>query len=285
MKWSFSINQRAIIENNLTIDIVEAAVFDLIKDFSHSEKCRKTIENGKVYFWISWKLIDEQAPILGLKTRQSVYNRIGSLVENGLLERHPQNQILSQSWFCFGVNYNKLISYTPVNISLQGVNETLQPCKDLVTPPVNISLHNTTISNKEINNTVIQQNEILHTPQEIITEKKEKKQKSTATAFVPPTESEFFKIAKEQSVKMGYNWNLDFERHFKIKFANWSESQWRDGRNKPIQNLRSTINSQLPYVKTNPMTQQQAQASTQRKYKTIPQDVRDRIAAKYSETD
>lgn len=155
MKWNFTINQRAIIENGFSIDIVDAAIFDLIKDFAHSGKCKKSIEDAKVYYWISWKFIVEQAPILGLKTRQSVYNRIEKLAANGLIERHPDNKAQSQSWFCFGVNYDKMtgfLSGTPVNENEHPVNETLQPCKQFFTAPVNETLHYTDINNNSIEN-------------------------------------------------------------------------------------------------------------------------------------
>lgn len=129
MKWSIEINQRAIIENEFDLDLVDVAIFDIIKDFSCSQTCRKTVENGHVYFWISWKLIVDQGPILNLKTRQSVYLRVEKLIKCELLERHPQNKVLSQSWFCFGKNYDKMIGSTtiqPIEVPKTPVNDSLQ---------------------------------------------------------------------------------------------------------------------------------------------------------------
>lgn len=176
MKWNFTINQRAIIENSFSIDLVDAAIFDLIKDFAHSGKCKKSIEGAKIYYWVSWKFIVEQAPILGLKTRQSVYNRIEKLAANGLLERHPDNKAQSQSWFCFGANYDKMAGFSEqitVNENAHPVNENLQPCKEPVTAPVNENLHYTTIKNNSINNTNNTESENF-----------EEKPKETVLAFV-----------------------------------------------------------------------------------------------------
>lgn len=105
MKYTILINQKAIIENGINIDLIDASIFDFIKDFSHSPKC-ETIQILSVkYFWISHTLIIENLPLLGIKSKRGIQKRIDNLVETGLLKRHPDCKQMARTYYCFGDKY------------------------------------------------------------------------------------------------------------------------------------------------------------------------------------
>jgi hypothetical protein len=145
MKYTILINQKAAIDAGLSLDLVDLCVFSFISDFIASGHAKKKISNEEVYYLISWKLISKQLPILGLGTRQSVYNRIKKLCDQGVLYPHEDNQVLGQSWFMQGENMYKLLFAEPVNDDIQG-------CKQEPSPPVNNGIHNNTIIDNTISN-------------------------------------------------------------------------------------------------------------------------------------
>ena len=90
-KYTFQINQRAIIENNLKIDLIDASIFDFIHYFQASPKTKKMVDNGVQYFYLHWSKIVEQIPLLGITTRQGIYKRLQNLIDAKLLEAHQDN--------------------------------------------------------------------------------------------------------------------------------------------------------------------------------------------------
>ena len=147
-KYNININQFAIIQNNLQIDLIDAAIFDYIKDFANSPFCKKMTDGGMNYFWVKWDKIVSDMPLLGISTRQNIHTRMVKLSIAQLISPHKDNQIMGQSWYCFGDNYDKMIRY---DATLHPVTQTLHPCNANVTPPVTQTLHNNSISNNSIN--------------------------------------------------------------------------------------------------------------------------------------
>lgn len=138
MKYGFYINQLAVIENGLKLDIVDLAIFDCIKDFTASLNCKKLIEGERIYYWLKWSWLSKECPILGLNTRQSVTARYNKLIDAKMLMAHPDNQKLQQAFYCFGENCNLLLS---VNKSLHGVNKNVHGVNESLQVRVNESLH------------------------------------------------------------------------------------------------------------------------------------------------
>ena len=108
-KYNIVINQKAIVDNGLAIDIVDAAVFDFIKDFSHSEKCVKMQIDGKTYFWITNQTIIDNLPLLQISTPRGMSKRIDNLVDAELLVRCPNNQEMNKTLYAFGRRYDEYI--------------------------------------------------------------------------------------------------------------------------------------------------------------------------------
>lgn len=108
-KYNIVINQKAIVDSAFDIDIVDAAVFDFIKDFSHSDKCIKMQVNGKTYFWITNQTIIDNLPILQISTARGLRKRIDNLINAGLLVRSENSQELNKTLYAFGSRYDDYI--------------------------------------------------------------------------------------------------------------------------------------------------------------------------------
>lgn len=139
MKYNININQKAVIDLGLDLDVVDLAIFDFIKDFSNSPGCIKVLIDGKQYFWISHSKIINDLPIIKITSRQGIFKRINKLIDACLIER---KEIDSQkSYYCFGVNYDSVTFVTDRQHTLTAtVNENLRQ-------PDNSSLHNYNINN------------------------------------------------------------------------------------------------------------------------------------------
>jgi len=122
MKWSWQINQKAVDEHKLDLDVIDLSIFELLKDFSHSKQCQKIVEGDKIYYLFSWKLVVTQQPILKLKTRRSVTKRYENLKKAAIIESHLHNKSLRGMWFCWGENYDLLIKTTRNESSSLGTN-------------------------------------------------------------------------------------------------------------------------------------------------------------------
>lgn len=128
MKYSLHINQKALVDNGIDIDLTEAAIFDFIKDFVHSPKCQKIQENGVTYFWISHPLIIENIPLLGISSKRGIINRMDNLIANGLLKRHSNCQKLGRTYYCFGIKYDGVTFCTPYEQKCTGaMNKSADP--------------------------------------------------------------------------------------------------------------------------------------------------------------
>lgn len=143
MKYNININQKAIIDLGLNLDVVDLAIFDFIKDFSNSSACLKVVIGGKQYFWISHSKVISELPMIKIATRQGVFKRISKLVDSELIERidvDPQ-----KSYYCFGRNYDNVTFVADRKQSFTlDVNENLRL-------PVNNGLHNYNTTNHNIN--------------------------------------------------------------------------------------------------------------------------------------
>lgn len=113
MKYSININQAAAGALNLlgVIDITDLAIFDTFKDFANSNRCEKMVDSGgKIWFWVSYDLIKKELPFARIDSKQAVYLRMKRLEKAGIIIFNPENQVLGKSFFCWGENYDALVS-------------------------------------------------------------------------------------------------------------------------------------------------------------------------------
>ena len=118
MQYTITINQLAVINAGLNLDVVDMAIFDFVKQYAHSDKCMKLQTETGTYFWVSHNVIIQQLPILGISTGAGIIKRINKLIDSGLLARHPNCDLMRKTFYKFGPNYDK-VYFTTHNESLQ----------------------------------------------------------------------------------------------------------------------------------------------------------------------
>ena len=143
----------AVVNAGLNLDVVDLAIFDFVKHYSHSEKCMKLQTESGTYFWVSHSTIIEQLPILGIGTGAGIIKRINKLIDAGLLARHPNCDLMRKTFYKFGPNYDK-VCFTQ-NESLQATtnvegthNESLRGTLNESLGNQNTREHNTIEQNK-----------------------------------------------------------------------------------------------------------------------------------------
>ena len=107
LKYSLNINQQAIIENNLQVDLIDAVIFSYLKDYANSPNCQRLKEDSD-YFLVKWNDILSALPMLRITTRQNIHKHLVKLKNANLIEPYIDNQIMGQSWYRFDFNSDKL---------------------------------------------------------------------------------------------------------------------------------------------------------------------------------
>ena len=118
MQYSIKIDQLAVMNAGLDVDVVDMTIFDFIQHYAHSDKCMKLQTETGTYYWVSHTTIIQQLPILGISTGAGIVKRINKLIDAGLLSRHPNCDMMRKTFYMFGPNYYK-INFTTDNESLQ----------------------------------------------------------------------------------------------------------------------------------------------------------------------
>lgn len=126
MQYGFYVNQKAMVEMALDLNYDDIAVFEFVKSYTHSKGVEKLDVDGTPYYWISWKLIVEELPFLGTKSRYGVILHINNLIKAGLLKRYENNGSSGKSFFAFGDRYDEF----------EGYEKNLNTCQKKSTPPV-----------------------------------------------------------------------------------------------------------------------------------------------------
>lgn len=108
MKYTIEgFNQKKAIEYDL--DIEDLIILRWFVDFS-PKMSEKNID-GKNYFWVDYKTILEDLPILNFKSKDRLYRKMLKMVEKGILvHKGIKNKDGSFSYYGFGNNYQSLIS-------------------------------------------------------------------------------------------------------------------------------------------------------------------------------
>ena len=96
MRYSITINQKAVVDNGLDLDLKEVFILEAIRQMTADWHCiEKIIEKDGVYFWLSYQKIIEQCPLLGTKDKpckpDTVYRYIKDLCDKGFMVPHAEN--------------------------------------------------------------------------------------------------------------------------------------------------------------------------------------------------
>jgi hypothetical protein len=98
MQYSITINQKAIVDSGLGIDVIDASIMTTLLIFGNSSSCIKTEHNGSIYHWFDHGKIASELPMLNLK-KDSVYRRLKKMCDMGLLSQHPESEKLGKSLY------------------------------------------------------------------------------------------------------------------------------------------------------------------------------------------
>lgn len=122
-QYNIGINQKAAIDGNLDIDIIDIAIMDFLWNFQASNKIKK-IDGG--WFWAANTEIMKQLPIIGIKTTRGISKRIDKLINSGLLERNVDNRQLRQSFYRITEKYERVFRFTTRNESSKHIEREFQ---------------------------------------------------------------------------------------------------------------------------------------------------------------
>jgi hypothetical protein len=111
MKYHISINQRSVITNGLGLDLVDMAIVDYCRDFFNSPKTeKKANKDGSSWYWIDYRHLMNEMPILGIQNQDVLARRIWKIVSSWVLERFVDKKNKSRTYLKFGKNYELLVT-------------------------------------------------------------------------------------------------------------------------------------------------------------------------------
>lgn len=109
MKYNININQRAIVEMGFDLDLVDAAIIDFIHSWVVQGGILKKDFYDNTYYWLDYKYMAKEMPLLGIKSKDGVYRRLKKICNQGILIPHPHNQASGKPYFAFGPKFKHLL--------------------------------------------------------------------------------------------------------------------------------------------------------------------------------
>ncbi|MGG5617007.1 hypothetical protein ACPDHD_11875 [Myroides odoratimimus] len=150
MKFNININQKAIIDNKLGLDVVDASIIDFLHVFSLSTEIIKVPFENDIYFYFSHKKIVDDMPILALK-KDSVYRRLKKICDLGLMKQHPNSKELRMTLYAF-TSRVQLLFFSDNGYKSDTTDENPIPIGDLSDTSSDKSPMNYNIIDNNINN-------------------------------------------------------------------------------------------------------------------------------------
>ncbi len=189
-KYNVNINQYAVVEHGLDLDIIDMFIFDFMAGmFQLPQRVSITADDGTEYVCISNEFILQQLPMLKVNKR-NLTRRINKLVRAELLIRHVKHN--NKTYYCTGKKFNLTTASTKTTPSVD--NDALHSQQRLTPQSLatdnNIITYNDTTDNDTTNN---------------ISGRKAKR-----SAFVPPTQQEVEQYVSEQGLMVDAGKFVDF---------------------------------------------------------------------------
>lgn len=93
----------------LKLDVTDLLILQHLADFPNRKKIIKTIIDDKMFFWVDYKTLIEELPILDIK-KQALSDRLSKLVELGVIEKSiiSHNGYGNSTFFRMGEKYESL---------------------------------------------------------------------------------------------------------------------------------------------------------------------------------
>lgn len=116
-QYSVYCDQKGIMDLGLIdeIDIIDLAIYNCcqaIEQFPESTYRPKLKYNGSTYFLVEPNEIISRLPIIRINSRSPIKARLATLCNHGFLEKHPDNEISRQPFYCLGPTHFKWTGMT-----------------------------------------------------------------------------------------------------------------------------------------------------------------------------
>ncbi len=194
IQYSLILHLREVQELGIDISLTDLVIFEFLRSFETKTYCKKEkLDDEQIYFWVSHELIIKQLPILGIKTKRGIIDRINNLVNIGLLIRYTSPKGVNKSYYRFTALADRFDCDFPCEQNFTPpVNKTSHPCEQNFTPPVNKTSHNNIqdIQEQEDKNTIIPP---LSPTGETESPKEKEKPKDATEEFIENSVKEDFK--------------------------------------------------------------------------------------------
>lgn len=104
IKYNICINQKAVIDNKLNVNLTDMAIFNFMYDFINSDSAMKIQIDGVNYHWIAYKYIIDSMPLLEIKNKDVIARHINKLIEAKLLDKIVSKEMGNKTFYKIGVN-------------------------------------------------------------------------------------------------------------------------------------------------------------------------------------
>ncbi len=168
MKYTYLINARAIVDFNNSLNskekitIKDAMVAEYLRDFIASGKMKKIETERGTFYWISYKKIIEDNPLLELKSKGSISKIIKKLVNFGLLDKWIDKEDGNKLYFKFTELYHKsFVEFTPIQNNERGYSTQETPYSTQETNYINKDyINKNNINKRKYQNAIISETDI-----------------------------------------------------------------------------------------------------------------------------
>jgi len=148
MKYTIEgFQQRTLVD--LGLDGTDALILRWYVDFKDSGNMAHKSLNGYVYYWISYKALIRDMPILGIKTTKQVSRRLDKMADAGVLRKHvKRSNTGTYSMFAIGEKYAALLDDGAKDINVSCAPDADVSCaQDIDVHPKDSSIKDSSIKN------------------------------------------------------------------------------------------------------------------------------------------
>lgn len=163
IKWNIYINQKAIIDNGMNINIIDAAIFDFIYNFISSGNALSIVYQDRQYYWMAYQRIIDSMPLLEIKNKNVLARHIQKLIDSDLLSKIVVPEMGNKTFFCIGDNAKKMFFDMVSTQKMEGIYSKVERVSTQKSNNTDINdtnintygeLHNVLLSSNEYNNLI-----------------------------------------------------------------------------------------------------------------------------------
>lgn len=120
MKYTVNgFDQKVLVENEL--DLIDSTLLRYFVDFMSSGAMSFIDVEGERYYWIDYKSVIEELPIMRIKSKDVIYRHLKKMVARNILKHYTRKQGGTYSYYALGIKYRELLGYS-TNFDSEGTN-------------------------------------------------------------------------------------------------------------------------------------------------------------------